>query len=301
MAEHPSPSSFEPHESEGPEAVPESGPVLDAPSTYLKFIDNTRKAVVIAMAVCGAGLVICVHREDYLVETLRRKPGIWTFGMWVFLIGVYTCLIATLALIVEHLARPAKATSFFLRSLFVRSLFILTTVVAIYLLMDTAYGPGQAIGAVISIFLLLAAMRAHNTACTVLAILAAIMLGLTLMSTQSTYQYALWHADEIVAAGCELMAQHPQSNTDYKIQPSDPGVPKILRKLGAGSIIVGKERVSVYIPGIPGTLYIPGLARAELIITPISATEIEPVWIKNIGKGGGDWKITDRLWMIVDD
>ena len=149
--------------------------------------------------------------------------------------------------------------------MFVRSLFILVTVVAICLSMTFAYGPWQAIGAVIGTFLVLAAVREHRIVRVVLAILAAIMLGLTLLGTQSAYQYARWHADEIVAAGCELMDQCPKSGFDrynrhpeidtsgildlfgQEIQPTDPRVPKVLRKLGARRIWIDEERVAVYV------------------------------------------------------
>ena len=66
-------------------------------------------------------------------------------------IGALACLTATLALIVEYLARPAKPSPFTLRSLFARSLFILIIVVAIWLLTAFAYGPWQAIGAVVGL------------------------------------------------------------------------------------------------------------------------------------------------------
>ena len=142
--------------------VPEAGPALETPAThsmYLKLIDAMRKAVAIAMAVFGLGFVICAnldpgHGTDFGPRT--RLVGIG------FVIGVYACLIAVLVLIVEHLARPAKPTPFTLRSVFVRSLFILVTVVAIYLSMTFAYGPWQAIGAVIGTFLVLAAVREHR-------------------------------------------------------------------------------------------------------------------------------------------
>ena len=49
--------------------------------TYFRRIDIARKAVAIAMAACGVGVVACVHRDDYLRETLRGGPGIMDVGM----------------------------------------------------------------------------------------------------------------------------------------------------------------------------------------------------------------------------
>lgn len=272
--------------------VPKTGLALEtsAPhSAYLKLIDAARKAVAVAMAVCGAGFVICANLDPGHGTDFGPRTRLLGIG---FVIGVYACLIAVLVLIVEHLARPAKPTPFMLRSVFVRASFILIAVVAICVLMATVYGHGQAIGAVAGTFLVLAAVREHYVVRAVLAVLAAIVIGLTLLGTQSAYQYARWHANEIVSAGCELMERCQQSNSGGEIQPSDPRVPNILRKLGASSIVVGEQTVAVYVPGF---------ARAEFLISRTPATTINPVWIKNIGKGGGDWKITDRLWMIVDD
>jgi hypothetical protein len=93
----------------GLEGVPNAEPALESPnpnSLYLKIINNARKAVAIAMIVCGVGFIICFNRNDYLTETLRRGPGIWAWASMAFGIGVLICLIATLALIIEYLARP---------------------------------------------------------------------------------------------------------------------------------------------------------------------------------------------------
>jgi hypothetical protein len=256
----------------------------------LKCIDTTRKAVAIAMAVFGVGFVVCIH--------LVNCP----WAMRAFAIGVYACLIATLALIVEPLARPANSTPFSLRSLCVRSLLILLTVVAVGLTMAALFGPGQAIGAVVGIFLLLAAVREHNGLRIFLAVLAAIVFSWTLLDTQSRYQFACWHAGEIVAAGCELVEKHPELKSGYEIQGTDPRVPSIFRKMGASSIVVGENRVAVYVPRASKLMYIPGQDRAEFLIYYVPSTTVDPEWIKWHGKGAeGHWKITDELWMIVDD
>jgi hypothetical protein len=319
MAEHSDKNNFGPQEPAGCEVVPEAGPALETPaphSTYLKLIDTARKTVAVAMAVCGVGLVICVNREDYLRLTLRRESGIWTWGCWVFGIGVLACLTATLALIVEYLARPAKPRLFTLRSLFVRSLLIVIAVVAVCLSMAFAYGPWQAIGAVIGTFLVLAAAREHRIVRVVLAILAAIMLGLTLLGTQSAYQYARRHADEIVAAGCELMDhcpktgyytynRHPEIDTSgilalfgQEIQPGDPRVPSVLRKLGARRIWIDEERVAVYVG--PNKFDFSCIPQPEIEFQIYRdahpTTTCGPVWGDH---GKGATRITDRLWTNV--
>jgi hypothetical protein len=107
-------------------------------AAYLKLIDNARKVVAIAMAVCGIGLVVCVNRDDFLRLTLRRESEVWAWGCWVFGAGILVCLVGTFALIVEYLARPAKPTPFALRLAFVRALLTSVVVVAIGLFMTFA-------------------------------------------------------------------------------------------------------------------------------------------------------------------
>jgi hypothetical protein len=314
MTERSDENSFEAQEPAGHEAVPKIGLTLETPVphvAYLKLIDSAKKAVAIAMAVCGVGLVICVNRDDYLRLTLRRESGIWAWGCWVFGIGVLVFLTVTLALIVEHLARPAKPKPFTLRSMLIRSLFILIIAVAVCFSMASAYGPWQASGAVIGTFLVLAAAREHRMARVVLAILVTIMLGLTLLGTQSAYQYARWHADEIVVAGCELMDQCPRTGyRDYsrhvgmpalfgqEIDPGDPRVPEVLRKLGALRIWVDEERVAVYV-GINkfdfSCIPQPGI-EFQIYRNAHPTTTCGPVW-GSYGKGAT--RITDRLWTNV--
>jgi len=319
MAEHSGENNFEPQKPAGREAESKARAALKTPTphgAYLKLINSTRKAVAIAMAVCGVGLVICINRDDYLRLTLRRESGIWAWGCWGFGIGVLICLTVAIALIVEHLARPAKPMPFTLRSVFVRSLLLLVAVISIGLFMTLAYGAGQAIGALIGVFLTLAAVREQNIARVVLAVLAAIILGLTLLGTQSAYQYARWHADEIVAAGCELMNEcqktgchthnrHPEIDTSgssalfgQEIQPTDPRVPEVLRKLGACRIWVDEERVAVYV----------GINKFDISCIPQPGIEFQiyrdahptttdgPVWSD---QGKDATRITDRLWTNV--
>jgi hypothetical protein len=284
----------------------DAGPASGTPEphgAYVRFIDNARKAVAIAMAVCGAGFVLCVNRDDFLRATLRRDSGIWGWGMPVFGIGVLFCLLATLAFIVEHLARPVRPTSFTLRSVLVRSLFIFLTVGAICLTMAVAYGSWQATGAVVVAFLVLAGVRQRDSARDICAFLATIALVLTIWGTQTTYQYARWHSDKIVAAGCQLMDQCPktgyrpydphrgiytseaQALVGQEIEPSDPRVPDVLRKLGARRIWVDDERVAVYVGSE---------TEFQIYRLPHPDSTLDPVW----GFRGKAWptKITDRLW-----
>jgi hypothetical protein len=155
--------------------------------------------------------------------------------------------------------------------------------------MVAGYGVLQAVGAVLGIFLSLAAFRTHGTSRAVLAVCAVLLLGLILVSTQSAYQYARRHADEIVAEGCNLMDRSVGVDT---IPSNDPRVPSVFRRLGAQSIIVDDERVAVYVPGF---------RRAEFHVYRVPSRTIKPVWITTRGKDAGHLPITDRLWMITDE
>ena len=139
---------------------------------YVKFIDAARKADAVAMAIFGIGYGICANRTDYLTETLRQEPGIWLWGRLVFGIGVLGCLIATLLLVVEGLARPVAPKPFTLRALLVRSLLIILGSTTVGVLMLTLFGVSHAIGAVTGVLLVLAAWREHRVGSYVLAVLA---------------------------------------------------------------------------------------------------------------------------------
>ncbi len=156
-------------------------------STYLKCIQTARKTVAIAAAVFGAGCVICVNLDPGPQTGSPSWPQRCGFG---FLIGICACLVAVVALIIEHLARPSAPTPFTLRSVFVRSLLILIAVIAIGDSMTIAFGSWQAIGAVAAGFLLLSAVRERGRRRHLSAFFAVIALGLTLLGTQSSYQYA---------------------------------------------------------------------------------------------------------------
>ena len=303
----------DPHESERHESLPNASPVLDARQshgTYLKSIQIARKAVAIAMALCGAGCVICANLDP----GPQTGSGSWAHrcSLW-FLIGISACVAAVAVLIVEHLARPARPKPFTFRSSFVRFLLILATAIAVGDSMAYVFGTWQAIGAVAGVFLLLSAVRERERRRLLSAFFAVIVLGLTVLSTQSTYQYARRHADEIVAASRELMEKVPK--TDFhpynrhpdldksgsfalvgaEIQPSDPRVPSVLRKLGARRIWVDEERVAVFVGSNELDLsQFPHIEiEYQVFRTPHPDAACNPVWGF---KGKGTTKITDRLW-----
>jgi hypothetical protein len=151
---------------------------------YAHRIDVTRKAVAIAMAVCGVGAVICIRRDDYLTGVLRYEPGIWRLGAKLFVCGIGACLIATVAFVIEYLARPTVLSPFPVRTFLVRVAIIVTVVGVGTVLTGIAFGPAQGFGAMIGTFLLLAACREQHDIRTLLIVLAITVLGLTLLSTQ---------------------------------------------------------------------------------------------------------------------
>jgi MFS family permease len=156
---------------------------------YLKLIDKAKKAVAIGVAVCGLSFVLCVNlcvdRDDRLGRTLIEESGLWRWGVRAFGIGVLACLVATLALVAEYLARPAP-TRFALRSVLVRSLLILVAVAAVCLAMVFARGLAPGVGAAIGTVLVLAAVRERGISRAVLAIIAAVVIAWALLSTPPT-------------------------------------------------------------------------------------------------------------------
>ncbi len=216
----------------------------------------------------------------------------------------------------EPAGRGAVLVPFTLRSMLIRLLFILIIAVVVCLSMATAYGPWQAIGAVMSIFLVLAAVRKHRIARVVLAILAAMMLGLTLLGTQSAYQYARWHADEIVAAGCELMDRCPK--TDYHTYNRHPeidtsGVLGLLAKRFSRPISVSQGRFGTWgcaASGLtksvwPSTL---GQTSSTFRVSPSLGSSSRYTEFRiprphatlfGATKGRAATRITDRLWTNI--
>ncbi len=72
-------------------------------------------------------------------------------------------------------------------------------------------------------------------------------------------------------------------------------IPRVLYKLGARSILVDQERVSIYTPG----LHIPGFPECEFIIyrVPNPTTMSDSVFINRSSNKDQMCKINDRLWM----
>lgn len=137
------------------------------------------------------------------------------------------------------------------------------------------------------------------------------MTGWTVLGTQSAYQYARWHADEIVRAGCDLMDRCPR--TEYRacypariytslfgeeIALNDPRVPQVLRKLGARRIWVDGERVAVYVETNEFDFSCIPKPEIEFQIyrTPQPKTPHGPVWGSH---GKSHTKLTDRLWTNI--
>jgi len=81
-------------------------PVSDEHRGYLNRIDNARKAVAIAMAVCGLGYVVCVN---YVHENTWRSgywgPKTWLWAIQAFGAGSVVCLLVVVGLIGESLLR----------------------------------------------------------------------------------------------------------------------------------------------------------------------------------------------------
>jgi hypothetical protein len=305
-----------PEEHAARDAVPDACPMSQLSTSfavYQKVIDNARGIVAIAAAICGAGYIVSLRRDDYLRLTLRTDSGIWAWGCSIFGIGLEICCAAVLLLIVEHLAQPATRGRLWALVLLLRSLVIVLIGATICSVMAYAFGPGQAVGSTIGASLILAAVRQRHTARFVLAGIATVVLVLTLLSTQSAFQYARRHSDAIVDAGYELMErcssaddytynQAPECDPDgllalrgQEIRPDDPRVPRILRNLGARRIWVGEERVAVYVGVDPFDFHQFPRPNLEFQIyrSPHPAGRAYPVWGS---RGKDEMKITDRLW-----
>lgn len=154
---------------------------------YAKWMDKARIVVAVAMAICGVGLVVCVRKDDYLTGMLRLEPGIWQWGVSVFGIGICTCLITTLAIVIEHLARPAELTPSALRSFFFRASIIAAIVVGAGVSAAIVLGPLQGFGTVVGVLLAIGAVRQHREARVLLAVMAALVFGLVVWSLQPSH------------------------------------------------------------------------------------------------------------------
>jgi hypothetical protein len=119
------------------------------------------------------------------------------------------------------------------------------------------------------------------------------------LATQSAYQYAHRHAEEIVAAGCELMDQCAEKRAGRKIDASDPSMPDVLRRLGARCVVVQENCVAVYVPGLPHTgVFVPGFADKEFHILRSPDDQMARVFVVR-GKCR-QVRITEQLWMAED-
>jgi hypothetical protein len=261
-------------------------------SVYLNYIDYLKKALVIIMAISGACHVLCSNRISYLTYASGYiGSALWTWGEWISGIIVLACFVTTLAFVVEYLARPIAPRPFKLQSVLIGFLLITSSIVAICYIMVITFGPWQGVGATIGVFMLLFAIKREQTGRPLFVIFAVIFLGLTILSTQTAYQYACRHTDEIIVAGNELMDQYSEKDDMKEIKISDPTVPPILRKLGADKIMVDKDHVCICASG---------LYESEFQIFRTPPTTYSPVWMSR-SKGAGTFEISDKLIMFEND
>jgi hypothetical protein len=147
-------------------------------------IDVARKAVAIAMALCGVGMVVCVRQDDYLTGTLRQEPGIWRSCAYAFEIGVAASLVATFALVVEYLARPTASSHLGVGAFLLRLSVVTAVILGAGAAATVGLGFGQGIGTAIGAAFLFAAAREPGVARIVLMLSAAIVFGLIFLASQ---------------------------------------------------------------------------------------------------------------------
>lgn len=274
--------------------MPNLDPVLHtttAQSRYLKIIDKARKVTAITTIICGLGFIVCLSPYDYFTQTLRRDAGIWSWGIWISGIGIAICFIATLIFIVEYLARPVAPNPIKFRSLLARGAFIITVTTAICYLMSISFGAGHGFGAGIGTIILFSSLRQEKEIRIILATAAAIILGITLLSTQTTYQYARRHANEIVNKGCELIDQCPKNQLGHEIELNNPLVPKIFQTMGTRSIFIDKDHIAIFVPGFFKD-------REFIIYYDNNYTVLVPsIWIKRRTNKDTFCTISDQLLM----
>lgn len=298
MAEHPFPTQAGSSGAAEGERAPGDDPRPHPPGShraYLKVIDGVRKTVAVVMVLCGVLFAVCARWDDYLTRTLREDSGVWGWGVKAAVAGTVVCLVAAILLIVEHLARPAAQARFTLRSVLLRSLLMVFGLSVIAFWMVTAYGPIQGIGATAGCLLAMAALHERLIARRLLTILAVLVLSPTLLSTQSAYQYARRHADEIVAAGCRF-AEQCEADHLQEIPLDDARIPRVLRKLGASDFHVDDDHVHIHVPESLA------FSEREFAIDRACGPDTRPdtVWVTSRPKGLGPMKIGDRLWMTTD-
>jgi hypothetical protein len=151
---------------------------------YAHCTDVARKAVAIAMALCGVGMVICIRQDDYLTGTLEQQPGIWRWGAYAFEIGVAASLAATFALVVEYLARPTASSRQGVGAFLMRLSVVIAVILGAGAAATAGLGLGQGIGVAIVAAFLVAALRGSGVARIVLMLFAAIVFGLICLASQ---------------------------------------------------------------------------------------------------------------------
>lgn len=164
-----------------------------------------------------------------------------------------------------------------------RWLLIMTAVVALCLSMTVRYGTGQGIGAMLAACLVLWGLRKRRVG---RLFVGGLLAYLTFLSTQTGYQYARHHADEVIAVACELMDRYPNGKHKWpnfqtkQAWPSGSRLREVLRRLGGYEVTVDGDCVYIYTGGHCGDGF---FIYREPHPPPIS--------------GGQDCrKINDRLW-----
>jgi hypothetical protein len=261
-------------------------------AAYLKCIDRARLFVAGAFILSGLAYVVCARQSEFSTAISRSDSGIWIWSERVFGGCVYACAVAALALVVEPLARPTTRTSFTIQAVLLRALLIVFACLAVFLPMFHQYGSSQAIGAVTGVLLLLASAGQRRIKRAVLGVLAACLFGAIVISTQSPYQCARRHSDDILDAASRLAALYSEGRVGNEVDVDDPCVPKVIRELGATRVWVDDVRVSLYVPhSVRHRDY-------EFIVCHIPRSTVpRPVWIRRPSNKDEECRIAEGLWM----
>ena len=142
--------------------MPDKRDAFRPQARYLRFINIARITVAIAASICGLAFALAENRADYLRVRFGEETNKWTGIAILFGICFLASNVAALALVIEYLARPAAMRRFSVLSFVLRFLSISIVAIAIYYAMHKGYGSWQGIGAVASLFLVLAALREHR-------------------------------------------------------------------------------------------------------------------------------------------
>jgi hypothetical protein len=257
---------------------------FQALACYLRCIDLVKKITAIAAVILGLMFVVAANRADYLHGTLRHESGPWDALALIAGIGFLACCAVAVAIVIEYLSRPKTPGRLFGVQLAVRFAAIAAAAACVFFVMHRSYGEMQAASAVTSLFLVLASVRAASRLRIRLAWIAAIFVGFTLYGTQTAFQFAVRHADEIATAGDRLRNCVPATPEGREISVNDSSVPAVLRQLGAKRIWIDDERVAVFVG--PETEF-------QIFRDPHPDTTCNPQWGF---RGKGATKISDRLW-----